>query len=171
MSFAERPADTTAAHDEGGAAIVLVEDNHDDAQLALHAFGRRGFRERVLVLRDGQAAIDRMIPRASSTGRCASPLRPRLILLDLKLPTLDGLEVLRLLKSGEETCHLPIVVLTSSREARDIEAAYRHGANAYVVKPVDFDEFQRIVGLLVDFWLGCNCACDPPAAASEHHHG
>jgi CheY-like chemotaxis protein len=153
------------------ASIVLVEDDHDDAQLALHAFGRRGLRDSVLVLRDGQTAVDRMIPRATPGVRDASPLRPRLVLLDLKLPALDGLEVLRLLKSGEATRHLPVVVLTSSREARDIEAAYRHGANAYVVKPVDFDEFQRIVGLLVDFWLGCNCGCEVPADPSERLHG
>jgi CheY-like chemotaxis protein len=153
-----------------GTEILLIEDSHDDAQLALHAFGRRGLRDRVLVVRDGQSAVDRLLPRAGPVDGDA-PLRPRLVLLDLKLPTLSGLDVLRLLKSADGTRHIPVVVLTSSREARDIDAAHRLGANAYLVKPVDFDAFQRMIGLLVDFWLGCNVTDHASPTAPEALHG
>jgi CheY-like chemotaxis protein len=138
--------------------ILLVEDNPSDVELTLRALNARHLANQVFVARDGAEALDFFF------GKSANPLRdigvvPKVILLDLKLPKVDGLEVLRRLKGDERTRNLPVVVLTSSREEPDIAAAYRLGANSYIVKPVDFEAFARAVSDVGLYWLLLN---EPP---------
>ncbi len=138
--------------------ILLVEDNPTDAELTLRAFKVRNFANQVFVARDGAEALDFFF------GDGSHPLRdigvvPKVVLLDLKLPKVDGLEVLRRLKADERTRTIPVVILTSSREEPDIAAAYRLGANSYIVKPVDFEAFARAVSEVGLYWLLLN---EPP---------
>jgi len=138
--------------------ILLVEDNPTDAELTLRAFKARNFANQVFVARDGAEALDFFF------GDGSHPLRdigvvPKVVLLDLKLPKVDGLEVLRRLKADERTRTIPVVILTSSREEPDIAAAYRLGANSYIVKPVDFEAFARAVSEGGLYWLLLN---EPP---------
>lgn len=134
--------------DQHGVEILLVEDNPNDAELTLRALKQRNLANQVRLCRDGAEAVDFF-----SDG--AGPV-PKVVLLDLKLPKVDGLEVLRRLKQDERTKAIPIVVLTSSREEPDIERAYALGANSYIVKPVDFDAFARAVSELGLYWLLLN---------------
>jgi two-component system response regulator len=136
---------TTVDHLE----ILLVEDNPRDAELTLRAFRRNHFANNVVVARDGVEALD--ILRARAAGE-----RPKVILLDLKLPKLDGLEVLRHLKADPETRSIPVVVVTSSNQDPDIKTAYDLGANSYVVKPVDFETFMKTMSQLGFYWLMVN---------------
>ncbi len=134
--------------------ILLVEDNPSDVELTLRALKARNLANQVFVARDGAEALEFFFGEQS-------PLRdigvaPRVILLDLKLPKVDGLEVLRRLKGDERTRTLPVVVLTSSKEEPDIAAAYRLGANSYIVKPVDFEAFARAVSDVGLYWLLLN---------------
>jgi two-component system, response regulator len=131
-----------------GVEILLVEDNANDAELTLRALKQRNLANQVFVCRDGAEAIDFF---AGST----SPV-PKVVLLDLKLPKVDGLEVLRRLKGNARTKSIPVVVLTSSREEPDIERAYELGANSYIVKPVDFEAFARAVSDVGLYWLLLN---------------
>lgn len=138
--------------------ILLVEDNPHDAELTLRALKARNLANQVFVARDGEEALDFFF------GEKPHPLRafgvaPKVILLDLKLPKVDGLEVLQRLKADERTRSLPVVVLTSSREEPDIAAAYRLGANSYIVKPVDFEAFARAVSEVGLYWVLLN---EPP---------
>jgi two-component system, response regulator len=135
--------------------ILLVEDDANDAELTLRAFRARNLANQVFVARDGAEAL------AFFFGEDGHPLRdigvmPRVILLDLNLPKVDGLEVLRRLRADERTRTLPIVVLTSSTEEPDIAAAYRLGANSYIVKPVDFESFARAVSEVGLYWVLLN---------------
>jgi two-component system response regulator len=129
--------------------IVLIEDNPDDEGLALRAFKRSGAKNPVIVARDGEEAVKR-IPSLSEGPT------PAVILLDLKLPKLSGIEVLERIRANEATKNVPVVVLTSSDEAVDIIACYQRGANAFVRKPVDFDEFIDTIDSIVRFWLRRN---------------
>lgn len=131
-----------------GVEILLVEDNANDAELTLRALKQRNLANQVFVCRDGAEAIDYF-------ARTTTPV-PKVVLLDLKLPKVDGLEVLRRLKSDARTKAIPIVVLTSSREEPDIERAYELGANSYIVKPVDFEAFARAVSDVGLYWLLLN---------------
>ncbi len=131
-----------------GVEILLVEDNANDAELTLRALKQRNLANQVFVCHDGAEALDFF-----SSG--ASPV-PKVVLLDLKLPKVDGLEVLRRLKGDTRTKAIPIVVLTSSREEPDIERAYELGANSYIVKPVDFEAFARAVSDVGLYWLLLN---------------
>ncbi|HEX9348958.1 MAG TPA: response regulator [Gemmatimonadales bacterium] len=131
-----------------GVDILLVEDNANDAELTLRALKQRNLANQVHVCRDGAEAMDFF-----SNG--AGPV-PKVVLLDLKLPKVDGLEVLRRLKGDARTKAIPIVVLTSSREEPDIERAYALGANSYIVKPVDFEAFARAVSDVGLYWLLLN---------------
>jgi CheY-like chemotaxis protein len=128
--------------------ILLVEDNPDDAELTLRALKARNLANQVFLCRDGAEAIDFF-----STHNGPDP---KVVLLDLKLPKIDGLEVLRRLKGGTRTKSIPVVVLTSSREEPDVARAYELGANSYIVKPVDFDAFARAVSDLGLYWLLLN---------------
>lgn len=134
--------------------ILLVEDNPDDEALTLRALRKNNIKNDVVVARDGAEALDMLLRDSHSKGRL-----PEVVLLDLKLPKLDGIEVLRRLRAEERTRMLPIVVLTSSREEQDLLASYRLGANSYVRKPVDFDQFTEAVRQLGLYWLVLN---EPP---------
>ncbi len=130
-------------------AILLVEDNPDDVDLTLRAFRRNGLRNEVIVARDGIEAENVLF------GEKGVP-PPALILLDLKLPNLNGLEVLRAIRENRRTATVPVVVLTSSIEEEDVVAAYRLGANSYIRKPVDFHSFLDVVHQLGMYWLILN---------------
>jgi CheY-like chemotaxis protein len=130
--------------------IILVEDNPHDAELALRALRKLKLANHVKLLTDGAEALDFIFKKALGNGR------PKVILLDLKLPKIDGLEVLRQLKTDERTKMIPVVVLTSSQEESDILTSYQSGANSYLVKPVDFDKFIRAVEGLGLYWLLMN---------------
>ncbi|HVO39288.1 MAG TPA: response regulator [Spirochaetia bacterium] len=147
------------------ADIVLVEDNAHDAELALYALSRRSSLEKVEVLRDGAEALEYFFCAGRFSYRRPDDL-PRLVLLDLKLPKVDGIEVLRRLKSDPLVRITPIVMLTSSREERDISESFRLGANSYVVKPVDFDLFARTLREIGSYWLELNERAAPPASAT-----
>lgn len=133
-------------------AILLVEDNPHDEELTLRAFRRSGIANRVEVVRDGQEAIDRLL----GAGAFAGTSLPQLVLLDLKLPKIDGLDVLRSLRAADRTTLLPVVVLTSSVEEQDLVRSYRFGANSFVRKPVDFNQFADAVRQLGLYWMVLN---------------
>lgn len=145
--------------------ILLIEDNADDVELAVHALRREGLANEIVVLRDGEEALEFCFAKGRFDDRSVNEL-PRLVLLDLKLPKVTGLEVLRELKQDPRTQAIPIVVMTSSQEERDLIESYRLGVNAYVQKPVDFDKFRLMVKELGLFWLVTNQV--PPASAFRH---
>jgi len=135
--------------------ILLVEDNPSDEKLTVVAFKRCGIANEVVVVHDGAAALDYLFATGTYAGRDSSVL-PRVVLLDLKLPKIDGLEVLRRIRADERTHHLPVVVLTSSKQEEDVLSSYSLGANAYVRKPVEFAEFAEAAKTLGLFWLLMN---------------
>lgn len=132
--------------------ILLVEDNPNDLELAMHAFRKHNLANRVEVARDGQEALDYLL---GSEDREPAP-QPKLILLDLKLPRVDGLEVLRRVRAEPSLRFAPVVVLTTSREDRDVVESYSLGVNSYIVKPIDFDKFVETVQALGFYWLLIN---------------
>jgi CheY-like chemotaxis protein len=142
--------------------ILLVEDNADDIELAVHALREEKLANGITIARDGEEALDIIFQRGQ-VDPAYQP--PRLILLDLKLPKVDGLDVLRAVKGDPRTKAIPIVVMTSSKEERDLVESYKLGVNAYVQKPVGFDEFRSIVKELGLFWLVINQT--PPPQAFE----
>jgi two-component system, response regulator len=127
--------------------ILLVEDNPNDAELTQRALRKTEIGARLVMARDGAEAIERLLTEG---------LRPRVIFLDLKLPKIDGMEVLRRIRADERTKGIPVVVLTSSQEERDITESYKLGVNSYVVKPVEFDKFYKTVSDLGTYWLVLN---------------
>jgi CheY-like chemotaxis protein len=135
--------------------ILLVEDNDDDVALTLRAFAKSGVSNEVVVVRDGVQALDYLFGTGQYAERGAAEL-PQVVLLDLKLPRVDGLEVLRKLRSEERTRRLPVVVLTSSNEQRDLVDSYDLGANSFVRKPVDFAQFLEAARQLGLYWLVLN---------------
>jgi CheY-like chemotaxis protein len=138
--------------------ILLVEDNPNDAELTLRALEKAHVANDIHVARDGAEALEFLFGKGAYEGRTGSAL-PRVILLDLKLPKVDGLEVLRRVKGDERTKLIPVVVLTSSREESDLVASYHLGANSYIVKPVDSDKFFEAVHEIGLYWLLLN---EPP---------
>jgi two-component system response regulator len=141
--------------------ILLVEDNADDEALTLRALTKNNIKNDVVVAHDGVEALDYLFGTGAFAGRRGMP---QLVLLDLKLPRVDGLEVLRRLRADPRTHLLPVVILTSSKEERDLVSGYSLGANSYVRKPVDFGEFTEAIRQLGLYWLILNEA--PPAQAT-----
>lgn len=139
--------------------ILLVEDNPNDVELTLHSLKRNNVTNHVRVVRDGAEALDFIFGKGAYRSRSLRD-GPKVILLDLKLPKVDGLEVLRQLKADPEARKIPVVVLTSSREERDIVESYKLGVNSYIVKPVDFTQFTEAVRQLGMYWILLN---EPPA--------
>lgn len=135
--------------------ILLVEDNAADAELAIHALKKPQLASKLLHVVDGQAALAFLFGTDVHEGRDIMR-QPKVVLLDLKLPKVDGIEVLRQIRANEGTRLLPVVVLTSSREDRDLLECYRLGANSYIVKPVGFDDFSGAVAKLVLYWTLLN---------------
>jgi two-component system response regulator len=135
--------------------ILLVEDNQDDMDLALHALRREKLANNIVVARDGEEALDFLFCRGAFAQRSFEH-PPKLVLLDLKLPKIDGMEVLKQLKSDPRTKTIPVVIMTSSKEERDLVAGYNLGANSYIQKPVDFDQFRETVKSVGLYWLVTN---------------
>jgi len=138
--------------------ILLVEDNPDDQALTLRALKKNNIRNRVVIRQDGVEALDFLLCQGADAGRDPHDM-PQVILLDLKLPKIDGLEVLRRIRADERTRLLPVVILTSSREEQDMIKGYGYGANSYIRKPVDFNQFVEAVNQLGLYWLVLN---EPP---------
>lgn len=135
--------------------ILLVEDNPSDAEMALRALRKNNLSNKVLVVSDGEEALDYLYSRGKFADKNISS-RPKIILLDLKLPKIDGMEVLRTIKSDPVKKMVPVIVLTSSQEERDIFESYQLGVNSYIVKPVNFDNFSDAVRDLGLYWLLLN---------------
>jgi len=135
--------------------ILLVEDTDDDAELTVRALKKRGLANAVVRVSDGAEALDYLYATGAHAGRDRQHL-PQVILLDLRLPKLSGIEVLRRIKADERLRLIPVVVLTSSQEEVDLADCYRLGVNSFVTKPVEFDEFARVVGELGFYWLLIN---------------
>lgn len=140
--------------------ILLVEDNPNDLELSLTALNRTGLANEVVIARDGEEAHDYLLCKGSFAGRTGG--NPAVVLLDIKLPKIDGLELLALIRKEPGLEHLPVVLLTSSREEQDVLRGYRLGSNAYVVKPVAFPEFIKAIQDLGVFWAVVN---EPPPNA------
>ena len=140
--------------------ILLVEDNADDEKLTLRALKKNMISNEVVVARDGLEALDYLLGGVPDAGGKLKPL-PQVVLLDLKLPKLDGHEVLKRIKGDRRTSGIPVVVLTSSSEERDVMRTYEVGANSYIVKPVDFEQFTEAVRDIGKYWLVIN---HPPSA-------
>lgn len=139
--------------------ILLVEDSSADAELTLHALRKNARVNHIHLVRDGEEALNFLFCKKPYQERAGRPL-PQLILLDLKLPKVDGLTVLRSLKEDPRTRWMPVIVLTSSKEDSDLTASYDMGVNSYIQKPVDFDQFRETVNTLALYWLLLNQA--PP---------
>ena len=135
--------------------ILLVEDNPNDVEMILRSLDKHNLANNVQVARDGEEALDYLFATGKFNDRRVED-RPKLILLDLKLPKVHGLEVLKRVKADERTKYIPIVVLTSSKEDTDLRESYKLGANSYVMKPMEFEEFTRVVSGLGLYWLLVN---------------
>lgn len=135
--------------------ILLVEDTDADAELAIRALKKRNMANKLVWVKDGAEAIDFLFGTGAYAGRQVED-SPKVVLLDLRLPKLSGIEVLRRIKSDERTKSIPVVVLTSSKEEKDLEECYKLGVNSYASKPVEFDEFSKIVGELGYYWILVN---------------
>jgi two-component system response regulator len=141
--------------------ILLVEDNPDDEALTIRALQKNNIRNKVAIVRDGAEALDFLFCSGAYAGRDPNDV-PQVVLLDLKLPKVDGLEVLRRIRANERTSLLPVVVLTSSKEEQDLLESYKNGANSYVRKPVNFDQFVEAARQLGLYWLILNEAPPKP---------
>ena len=154
-SFILHPSPVEETMTNNSVEILLVEDNPNDVELTLHAFQISKLANPVKVVHDGAEALEYLFATGAYAGRDTDH-QPRVILLDLKLPKVDGLEVLRRVKADARTRLIPVVVLTSSQEERDIVESYRLGVNSYIVKPVDFEQFTESVRALGFYWLLLN---------------
>lgn len=137
--------------------ILLVEDNDDDMELALHTLRRERLANKIFVARDGEEALDFLFCRGAFAQRSFGH-PPKLVLLDLKVPKVDGIEVLRQIKADDRTRSIPVVIMTSSKEERDVVNGYSLGANSFIQKPVDFDQFRDTVRQVGLYWMLVNQA-------------
>jgi len=135
--------------------ILLVEDNEDDIELTVHAFQKSRVANEIVVLRDGETALDYIFGRGAYAGRARHD-HPAFVLLDLKLPGISGLDVLRQVRKADDTRRIPIVILTTSDDEADIVTGYNLGVNSYIRKPVGFDAFSKVVDQLGLYWLVTN---------------
>lgn len=135
--------------------ILLIEDNQSDAELTIRALQKNGITNQLTHLKDGEEALDYLFARGKYAARSFAE-KPKIILLDLKMPKINGLEVLREIKNDERTKMIPVVLLTSSKENRDIDEGYKLGVNSYIVKPVEFGNFFNVIGSLGLYWLLLN---------------
>jgi two-component system, response regulator len=144
--------------------ILLVEDNPADLELTMHALAKHNLANKIHAVRDGEEALDFLFCRGAYSSRCIdSP--PKVVLLDLKLPKVDGLEVLQAIKSDSRTKAIPVVIMTSSSQQRDLVEGYKLGVNSYIQKPINFVEFQEVIKKLGYYWLVVNKP--PPATAFQ----
>lgn len=150
-----------------GETILLVEDNPDDVELTLRAFKKNRIANKVVVVHDGVEALDYLFGTGVHASRDAND-KPRVILLDLKLPKVDGLQVLKRLRADERTKLTPVVILTSSKEEQDLVSGYKSGANSYVRKPVDFNQFVEAVRQIGLYWLLINEIPSQPEVNITH---
>jgi two-component system, response regulator len=141
---------------EDSVDIVLVEDNLSDAELTIRALSKKKLANNLIHLSDGSQALDFLFGEGKYFNRDNMQL-PKVILLDLKMPKINGIEVLTRLRTDERTCKIPVVVLTSSQEDSDVNQCYRLGINSYIVKPVEFDKFLQAVSEVAMYWLALNC--------------
>ncbi len=148
--------------DSAAIEILIVEDNPDDLELTMRALRKANFVNRIFVVRDGVQALEFVFCEGPHAERSTHP-SPKLVLLDLKLPKIDGLEVLKRIKGDPRTATIPVVVLTTSKEQRDVVESYQLGVNSYIVKPVEFERFSEAVRDLGLYWLLLN---HPPEAQS-----
>jgi len=144
--------------------ILLVEDNQDDIDLALHALRQGKLANNIFTVRDGEEALDFLFCRGAYAGRSFSQ-PPKLVLLDLKMPKVDGLQVLKQVKSDPRTKVIPVVIMTSSKEERDLIESYNSGVNSFIQKPVDFEQFRTTVQTLGMYWLLVNQSPPNPEAS------
>jgi len=135
--------------------ILLIEDNPDDIMLAQRALKKCGFENNVVVTHNGIEALDYLFNTSKDTNE-EKALLPMVVLLDLKMPKMDGIETLKQIRNNSKTAHIPVVILTSSDEEQDIALGYKYGANSYILKPVDFNKFLDIVSQLGLYWLTIN---------------
>ena len=142
-------------NDKSEIEVLLVEDSPRDAEMTLRTLRKRNLANNVVHVKDGQEALDWIFGTGDYAGRDPSH-HPKLVLLDLKLPKIDGIDVLRAIRADERTRLMPVVVMTSSREQQDVIETYKLGVNSYVVKPVDFDAFSAAVAELGHYWLLVN---------------
>jgi two-component system response regulator len=148
-------------HRSAEKAILLVEDNQSDVALTERAFGKCQLNLALVVASDGQEALDYLFAAGAHAGRDVGD-QPALVLLDLKLPRVDGLGVLRRMRADPRTHRVPVVIMTSSLEAQDLAAAYDEGVNSYLRKPVDFEQFARAIATLATYWLVLNQRAPSP---------
>jgi len=153
-------------HDEMEIEILLIEDNPSDAELTVRELRRHKFANRIKVIDDGAEALNFIFCRGAYRHRSFSR-PPKVILLDMKLPKVDGLEILKAIKGDARTRMTPVVMMTSSSEQRDLIESYHLGVNAFIQKPVDFDDFRRVIEQIGIFWLAVNRAPPIAATASE----
>ena len=142
-------------NDQSAVDILLIEDNPQDAELTIRALRKHNITNKLIVLEDGAEALDFIFCRGKYTQREITN-HPKIVLLDLKLPKVNGLEVLRAIKADERTRMIPVVMVTSSRQDPDMKTAYENGANSYVVKPLDFNSFMESMSQLGLYWLLVN---------------
>jgi CheY-like chemotaxis protein len=142
---------------DGEIEIVLVEDNPSDAELIIRSLRKHNLANKIVLLKDGAEALEFLCGQSGPLHQSGGPI-PRVVLLDIKLPKVDGLEVLRRMKSDERTKDVPVVVLTSSNQESDIQEAYHLGVNSFVTKPIRFDEFAKVVAELGIYWVMVNVA-------------
>lgn len=139
----------------GQSDVLLVEDNLDDIELTKRAFQKNNISNALVITRDGAETLDYLFGRGKYQGRDIKNL-PKLILLDLKMPKVNGLEVLKQIRRSEETKYIPVIILTSSQDKKDIKASYELGANSYIVKPIDFVKFHQVVQQIMLYWIMLN---------------